>query len=176
MKTKISILLLALTTLFSCDELDKLTEFDVTDDFRSSVNISIEDNNGGMASNINESTTIDIASNQDIKDNLDLIESVTINTLTYEISNFKGTSGTLITGVSLNFADVSISIADINLSEADTNNTIFTISDTDNIGNIATYLKTNNLLTVTVTGTISNTPASFDVIVDLDATVKIDVI
>lgn len=176
MKTKISILLLALVTVLSCDELDKLTEFDVTEDFRTSVSIVLEDNNGGMASSLNESSTIDIASNQDIKDNLDLIESITINTLTYEISNFTGASGTTITQASINFADQSIAVDDINLSEADSNNTLFTISDSDKIGNIATYLKTNNVLTVTVSGTVSNTPASFDVIVDLDATVKIDVI
>lgn len=176
MKTKISILLLALVTVLSCDELDKLTEFDVTEDFRTSVSIVLEDNNGGMASSLNESSTIDIASNQDIKDNLDLIESITINALTYEISNFTGASGTTITQASINFADQSIAVDDINLSEADSNNTLFTISDSDKIGNIATYLKTNNVLTVTVSGTVSNTPASFDVIVDLDATVKIDVI
>lgn len=176
MKTKITILFLALVTVFSCDELDKLTEFDVTEDFDTSVNVSIDDNNGGMEASVNQSSTINIADNQDVKDNLDLIESVTINELTYQIANFDGPEGATITEASINFADVSISVADINLGEADANNTVFTISDSGKIGNIANILKNNNELTVTVTGTISSTPASFDVVVNLDATIKIDVI
>ena len=175
MKTKISLLLLVLITSFSCSELDKLTEFNVTEDFSTSVGVSIADN-AGLEASVNESSTIDIAENEDIKDNLDLIESVTINALTYEISNFSGTDGATITEASISFGDISISVADINLGEADTNNTVFTISDSDKIGNIANVLKSNNQLTVTVTGTISSTPASFDVVVNLDATVKIDVL
>ncbi|MEP5340585.1 MAG: hypothetical protein ABJL44_03245 [Algibacter sp.] len=176
MKTKISILALVFLTVLSCNELDKLTEFDITEDFDTTLNISIPDNSEGMEYSFEETTTIDIASNEDIQENLDLIENVTLNALTYEISNFDGAEDTTITEASINFADINISVADINLKEADTNNTVFDIIDAEKLEDIANTLKSNNELTVTLTGTISDTPATFDIIIILDTTFTIDVI
>ena len=48
MKTKISILALVFLTVLSCNELDKLTEFDITEDFDTTLNVSIPDNSEGM--------------------------------------------------------------------------------------------------------------------------------
>lgn len=175
-KTKFSFVLLIMTVVFSCDELDELTEFDVTEDFSTSINISVPEDSEGMSQTFSESATIDIASNQEIQDNLDLIENVSLNSLTYEISNFTGAEGAIITEASVSFNGSSISVSDINLQESDTNNTIYEIADSTLLNNIANALENNPEITLSVTGNVNATPVTFDVIINLDVTVTIDVI
>lgn len=176
MNLKINIVLLLILTVFNCSELDKLTEFDITKDFNTTIEIAIPDNNGGSSSSLSESTTIDISTNEEIKKNLDLIQNITINTLTYEISNFTGAENAAITNASFNIGEISIAVNDVNLKQSDDNNTIYSIDDTNQLKSIATYLKNNTSVTITISGTLSATPVTFDVIIELDSTFTIDVI
>ena len=173
---QISLLLFVMITAFSCDELDELTEFDITEDFSTSFNIDIPDEGEGMPASIMETETIDISSVQEIQDNLDLIQNISINSLSYEIRDFTGVEGATVTEASLSFNGTSISVSDINLQESDDTNTVYEIADSTLLNSIASDLENNPVITATITGTINATPVIFDVIVNLGVTVTIDVL
>lgn len=171
---------LALTLIFvsfySCDELDELTDFDINEDFNTTINVSVSEDSEGNPATLNETATISITSNQDIQDNLDLIQDVTINSLTFKIDNYVGAEEVTVTSATLNFGDTTIAVADIELKTSDDNNTVYNIAEASQLNAIGNYLESNPTLTITLTGTISSTPAEFDVIVNLDTTVTIDAI
>jgi hypothetical protein len=173
---KISLLLFVILSAFSCDELDELTEFNITEGFSTSFNIDLPDLGEGMPASITETATIDISSVQEIQDNLDLIQNIAINSLTYEIRDFTGAEDATITEASLSFNGTSISVSNINLQESDDNNTVYEIEDTTLFNSIANDLGNNPEITATITGTINATPVKFDVIVNLDVTVTVDVL
>jgi len=175
-KTKLSVLLLVMITAFSCDDLDELTEFDITEDFTTTYNISVPEDSEGMPQSFSESATIDIAENEEIQDNLDLLQDVTLNSLSYEIANFSGTQDATLTEATLNFGSVSISISNINLQQSDIDNTIYEIADTSLLNAIADALENNIAINTSVTGTVSATPVVFDIIINLDVTATVDVL
>lgn len=164
------------TLVFSCDELDKLTEFNVDDNFSTSVNVDITEDSEGMPQSWSESAIIDIGTNSDISDNLNLIQNVSIKSLTYVINNYTGQDDATITEAMLSFNGNSISIENINLSSSDTNNTVYTITDAALLNSIGSILEKSSKLTVTVSGTVSSTPVKFDVIFTIDTEVTIDII
>lgn len=174
--TKFSVLLLLVATAFSCESLDELTEFDVSENFSSTFNISIPEDTEGMPASLNVSTDIDISTNQDIQDNLDLIQDVTINSITYEIDNFSGAEGAILTDGLLTFGSTTISVSDVNLQQSDSDNTIYTISDVSAINAIANTLENDISVTATLSGTVSATPVVFDIILNVDLTATIDII
>lgn len=174
--TKLSVLLLVMITAFSCDELDELTEFDITEDFSTTYNISVPEDSEGMPQSFSESATVDIASNADIQNNLDLIQNVALNSLTYEISNFTGAEDATLTEATLTFGTISITLSDINLQQSDTENTVYEIADVSLLNAIADALENNIAIGASVTGTVSATPVVFDLIVNLDVTATIDVL
>jgi hypothetical protein len=171
--TRISILLLMIISVASCDDLDELTEFDITEDFSATFNIDVAE---GEALTFAQTSSINIASNQEIQDNLDLLQDVTLNSLTYEINNFVGVEGATITEASLNFSGTTIAVGEINLQESDTNNTVYSVGDPAQLNAIANELENNTEITATVTGTVNAAPVQFDVIVTLDVTVTVDVL
>ncbi|WP_282030642.1 hypothetical protein [Winogradskyella eximia] len=175
-KTKLSVLLLIMITAFSCEDLDELTEFDITEDFTTTYNISVPEDSEGMPQSFSESATIDIAENEEIQDNLDLLQDVTLNSLSYEIANFSGAQDATLTEATLNFGSVSISISNINLQQSDIDNTIYEIADTSLLNAIADALENNIAINASVTGTVSATPVVFDIIINLDVTATVDVL
>ena len=175
-KTKLSVLLLVMITAFSCEDLDELTEFDITEDFTTTYNISVPEDSEGMPQSFSESATIDIAENEEIQDNLDLLQDVTLNSLSYEVANFSGAQDATLTEATLNFGSVSISISNINLQQSDIDNTIYEIADTSLLNAIADALENNIAINASVTGTVSATPVVFDIIINLDVTATVDVL
>ncbi|WP_179351517.1 hypothetical protein [Winogradskyella vidalii] len=175
-KTKITLLLLMVITAYSCDELDELTEFDVTENFTTSVIISAPEDSEGEPQEISQSTTLDISSNEDIQNNLDLIQDVTLNSLTYEISDFSGVEDATLTEGTLTFNTTSITLPNINLQQSDSNNTVYTINEIDVINAIANDLETDTTINASISGTVNATPVTFDVLINLDVTVTIDII
>lgn len=171
--TKLSVLLLMMIAVTSCDDLDELTEFDITEDFSTTFSIVAAEGSEGTFS---QTSSINLASNQQIQDNLNLLQDVTINSLTYEISNYVGAEGLKITSASINFSGTSISVSDIDLKQSDDNNTVYPIADAAQLNAIANDLQSNTEITATVTGSVDGTPVEFDVIVTLDVTVTIDVL
>lgn len=179
MKTfkKISYLLFLIISIHSCDEandaLNKIKTIDISNDFSETITIDIPELSTTEQS-FSEITTIDIASNEQIQENLDLIEDVTINTITYEISNFTGSENAIVEKASIDFNDTSINISDINLKNADDNNTIFTIDDTSILNTISSILQDNTEIDVTLTGVINTSPVVFDITFNVDTTVAVE--
>jgi len=98
--TKINVLLLATITLLSCDKLDKLTEFDITEDFSTTLNVTVTEDSNGTAQTWTETSTINLGTNEEIQTNLDVIQGVKINSLTFNVINFTGAEGATATEVS----------------------------------------------------------------------------
>lgn len=160
--------------IFSCDKLDELTEFDINEDFNTTINVALTEDSEGEAVNLAKTAIINIAGNQDIQDNLSLIQDVVINSITYQIDNYVGGDDVTVTSASLSFASTVISVADINLKQSNDGNTVYTISDAAQLNAIGNYLESNSSVNVTLSGTISSTPAQFNVKITMDTTVTVD--
>ena len=63
--------LILLVGFSSCDELDELTEFDINEDFSTTISVDLS---GDSPVTWSENATIDISDSQEIADNLDLIQ------------------------------------------------------------------------------------------------------
>ena len=96
--------------------------------------------------------------------------------MTYEISNFTGAEGAIVTEASLNIGSSSIAVADINLQQSDTDNTVYTVADSSTFNTIGNALQNNTTITASVTGTVNDTPVVFNVKVTMAITVTIDIL
>lgn len=173
-RVKISVVIVFMA-IFSCDKLDELTEFDVTDSFATTINISISEPSD-ESQTFTQNATLDIASNNEIADNLDLIQNITINAITYEISNYNGDDDAIVTNASLSFNTINIDVGTLNLKQSDDNDTILTIENSQQLNAIGNILENSSSISASLTGTISSTPVSFNVIINVDLTATIDVI
>ena len=171
--TKISMLLLAMITIFSCNKLDELTEFDITQDFSTAVNVNVVEDSAGAAQTWSQSSTINLATNDEIQSNLDLIQDVKLNSLTFKVINFTGVEGAIATESSISFGDTVIAVADITLEDS---TTIYSIGSSSELNAIANDLKNATQISATVSGTVTSTPVQFDVFISLDVTTTIDVL
>lgn len=185
MKSKLFLLaIMVLATFSSCDEIDKLTEFDVKQEFVSTLDVVVpaktakqSKSNAVEAVDWSQTATINLAENKEISDNINLIDRVALNGLKYEIVNYtNGTANASISNTTVNFGGIIISIPNANLKTADDANTIFTISDTEKLAAIATKLKNDKSITITASGTVSEQPVNFGIKIYLDTTVTIDVL
>jgi len=173
----LSLLFVALIVLFTgCDEADELTEFDISEDFSATINVNLPNDSEGQEASINEFASIDISDSPEIEDNFNLIESISINAITYEIDGYSGIEGATVTNASFTFNGDTISIADLNLEESDANNTIYELNDDVVFNSISQMLLNSSELSFGVTGTVSGTPVAFDVKVNFDITVTVDVL
>ena len=167
---KISVLLLTMIAVISCDSLDDLADIDITQSFTETVSVNVTEESETPQS-WSESSTINIASDPMIQEYKDLIKNININSLEFEINGFLGVEGATISDASMSFGETSITLGAINLQEADTNNTVFPVSDAAQLNAIADELQEANVITATLSGTISGTPVKFDVIITLNVTV-----
>lgn len=160
---KITYLLLIISMIFSCDKVDELTDIDVTEDFEATVNVDLTEDSEGAAIGFEKSKTIDIASNEEIKENLDLIEAVSINSFTYQFMNYEGPDGGMLSDASISIEGATIAIDDVDIDAASSASTVYTLTDTSFLEALAASLKNNPEVTVTLGATISSAPVSFDV-------------
>ena len=172
-KLNFALLLSLIITLSACDDEDDLTSFDVTDSLTETLNVDVPDNNGNPIDFV-ASETFDISSNQQINDNLDQLDNVEINSISYEISNFSGPEDATITDGSISFGNTIITVSDINLDEANTNNTTFEIDDDAKLSAISNNLENNTTVNVTYDASVDTTPVTFDMIMTIDYTVTIN--
>ncbi|WP_147678823.1 hypothetical protein [Algibacter pacificus] len=185
LRTNLTLLLLVAITIFSCDEIDKLTEFKVEQDFDTTLNIDTAvtkeakpQAKSTAEGSWSEEVTIDLKDNDDVSENLDLIEEVAINGLTYEIINYNGPDDVAITNTQIDFGGTVITIEDTNLKTADDNGTLFTIDDAAKLGTIANKLKTDKTMTITASGDVAGetTSVTFGIKLHMETTITIDVI
>ena len=171
--SKISVLLLTMIAVISCDKLEELADLDITQGFTTTINVSISE---GSPETLNEVATFDLESDDLIKEKLDLIKDVNINSLTFKIDNFIGAEGATVSEATMSFGDTTITLNDINLEESDNNSTIYSVGDTTQLNAIADELQEATLITVTLSGTVDSTPANFDIVLTLDTTVTVNVL
>ena len=164
----LTVLSLIAFTFTSCDEIDELTEITVNADESVDITTTVAEN----STDFSQSSTISI-DNQDVRDNLDRIESVTVNSLTYQFVSVSGNEDAVISGT-LSFGTGSITFDDVNPTSAQ--GQTFTISDTTAINAFATAIRNGASVTVTLAGTAENAPVTFTVRVSADMTIVVDVV
>ena len=156
-----------MTITTSCDELDELTEFDVDTTLQQNVQVSVA--NGEF----NETITINLADDPDIADNLDKIESVTINGAVYMVSSFTGDAET--TGVvTVNAAGQAFGPFDHSFQQDLATQKSFFIGDSETLEPVRANLAANNMLTLTISGTASDDIDNLELSIELDVTVRVD--
>ena len=170
---KIGALFVAMTVLFSCDKFDDLTEFNITQEFNTTVNVNVIEDSEGATQSWSQSSTINLASNDQVQQNIDLVQDVRINSLTFKIVDFTGIEGAIATEASLSFGDTVIEVADIELED---NTSVYTIGSSSELNAIANDLKNATEITTTASGTVTSSPVKFDVFISLDITTTMDVL
>ena len=184
-KTPFTLLVLVLLTFFNCDEVDKLTEFTVKQDFDTTLNIDadISKEAKSQAKSISggtwsEETTIDLKDNAEVSKNLELIEEVAVNGLTYQIVNYTGPADVAISNTTIDFGGTVIAIEDANLKTANDDGTLYVIDDTDKLSSIATKLKNDQTMTITASGEVTGetTSVTFGIKLHMETVITIDVI
>ena len=189
MKNKLTLVLLLIgftTVLSSCDEADELTKVDVKSDFVATLDVSVTQglSKESAASKAiaptsydwSSTATIDLSSNSDLQNNLDKIEKIVINSLSYEIINYSSDASISMSDSSIDIGGTLITLDDANLEDADDNNTIFTIDDAAKLAAIVNALKTDNSVTITGSGKVDGAPVLFGIKITMDTTITIDVI
>lgn len=154
----------------SCDELDELTEFDTSFTLSESVLISVED--GEEVQTFSQSVSLDLSEDQDVADNLNAIEEVSIQSLTYSYMDVMGNEEAQIENAQFTVAGTSIEIEDV--SPADAQGATFTISDPSALNSIASALQNNPQTTISYTAEVLGAPVSFTLAIDVEVTVTID--
>lgn len=156
----------------SCDELDKLTEVD----FDATVTdiINVNPINGGVDVPLNNTVTIKLAdAGGDVQDYINNIESVTFNSLTYQVINFMGdATGEMTVDI---LADGVIMDTHTSVTVSSQVGTIHEITDTAKLNAIASDLKNGNSVIFGIDGTATSEGGmDFDIQVSLDVTVIAD--
>lgn len=155
----------------SCDELDKLTEFDIDSTLTGTIPVDVA---GGEMVILNNSVTINIADGgQDIVDNLNKVESVKINSMTYTVMNLFGDNAGTITADLM--ANAIVLDTHTNAVVFDQIGVVHTIDDTTTLNNIANQLKNGSDVVLAITGTSTSEGGMiFDIQVTVDIEVTVD--
>ncbi len=156
----------------SCDELDKLTEIDFDATITDIIYVNAID--GGVDVPINNSRTIKLAdAGGDVADYINNIESVTFNSLTYEVINFMGDpAGTMTVDI---IADGVTMKTHTGVTVSSEVGTIHEITDIATLNAIASDLKNGNSVIFEIDGTATSEGGmDFDIQVSLDVEVTAD--
>jgi len=160
----------------SCDEDDVkglLPDFDVNLKKVELIPVQVDKTNGEWVV-FSKITSLDIINNQ-TKDYISKIKSLTINSLSYKIVNFAGDPIGKVDGSFAVANIISLQNAIVVKTEAD-NATIFQITDTNELNRIATLLKKGDPAEVKYSGSAlcNDGDMNFSIEVTLDAKVTID--
>jgi len=185
LKPTLTLFLLIAITLTSCDEVDKLTKLTIEQDFETTLDIDTAASKEAKPQakttedgSWSQQVTIDLKDNEVVNANLDLIDDIAINGLTYQIVNYDGPDDVAISNTTLNFGGAEIGIEDTNLKTAQNNSTIYTIDDTTKLETIANKLKTDQSIIITASGNVTGetTAVTFGIKLNMETTITIDVI
>lgn len=163
---KIVPIVIALVLLFSCEDnqttINTATPYSLDETFE----ISLPQTASGQ-------TTFSVTSTQDLSlliANYTDINTVTVNSLTYQFSNFSGDTSATIQSATLTVNNVVIAtISNVNISQEAGNSTVFQITDPAIISQVETILETTSVVNLVATGTVnSSIPTDFHIEVHLD--------
>lgn len=161
----------------SCDAVDELTEIDVDTTITEDLTITVAEGQ----TTFSESATISI-DDEDVQENLDKIENIEIESLTYEIISVSGSEDVIATGMfsvsSSTFPWFSYTDGDsVNLTAAAAAGTVYEIEvNEDVIDAFEADLRSGATATLSASGTVSAAPVTFTVRITADVKVTVDAI
>lgn len=168
--------LIIVALLGSCDLFDKADDVSFSSDLKKSINVNESSSNSDIS--YSSDFTIDFSSDAEADKYREKVKDVTVNKVTYKISNFDGTAGTTFTG-DLSFGPasggsftVATALTNVDLKAASDSGNEFEIplNQTD-INTVTELLKNDKAIKVLVAGTLSQGPVSF--ILEVKANVKL---
>ncbi len=165
--TLLTLLVVALMT--SCDLFDKVDDVSFNSEFEESL---VVDN--AEAGTYSDEIILDATTDPEVDKFKDKINALTVNSITYRVSNYDGPPNATFDGDMLfgtNGTLGTIAIEGISLSSTVEQELVFSQSEIDAI---AAQLKDNNTVTVTMAGTFSDGPVSFVITVKIDVTITAD--
>jgi len=148
----------------SCGSLEDLLELKVENSLTESIPVSVpQTSNAPVAFDL--PATVELNSG-DLAQYKDKITAITINSLTYKFIDFTGnTAGTIPTGT-LKFDDVILrEMADFNISANE--GTVFEITDTTKLSQIASNLINNSEISISLIGTVLSEAGAMDFKVEI---------
>ncbi len=169
-----ALLFTSLLFLFSCDEVDELTDFDISSGVSHDFQVNITQPSLGVPIDFNQSAELDITEISEIQKNVDFIQSVAIDAIHYEFKNYEGNDNSL-SNIRFTLGNKQVDLSDIPLKETNNPNQFSgAITDPNVLSAVAEALKNQQKINVGLRGTLAETPAKFDVILSIDFTVTID--
>ncbi len=163
-------LLALIFTVFSCS--DDITEININSELKEEIDVELND----AAQNITYSTTIDASQDSDILANINKIKSYEIEKIYFNISEYEGPdtanlSGALSVGSGNSVFTVDIPSLNIKLFADDD----YTIAlNEEQLTALESLLLSANELAVNFTGSVSEAPVSFKLIITAKTKVKVD--
>ncbi len=158
--------------VFSCS--DDITEININSELKEEIDVAVDE----TTQNISYTTSIDAAQDSDILANLDKIKSYEIEEIYFNISNYDGPdtanlSGSLSVGSGNSTFTVDIPSLNIKLFADDD----YTIAlNEEQLNALEALLLSSNELAVSFTGSVSEAPVSFKLIVTAKTKVKVDAV
>ncbi len=161
----------------SCDAVDELTEIDVDTTITKDLVITVAEGE----TTFSESTTISI-DDEDVQDNLDRIEDLQIEKLTYQIVSVSGTENVVASG---SFTASSSTYpwfsagnnTSVNLTTAADAGTVYEIEVNQALVDaFEADLRGGATATLSASGTVSDAPVTFTVRITADVKVTVDAI
>jgi hypothetical protein len=95
-----------------------------------------------------ETSTINIRSNSDINDNWIIVQSIQVESITWEVTNYVGDDGVFINSGLLKVGGTTFEVGKVDLKAADTGNEMFVITDVAKLAAIASEMKSNGSVTL----------------------------
>ena len=162
---KVIILLLTAVFLISCE--DSQTPITITTSYTLDESFDLEIGQiAGTQATYTETNTQDLSQ---LITNYNDVDGVSLNTLTYEITNFSGDTSGMVESGTISVNNIVIAtISNLNPSQASTNTTIFEINDPSIVSQIENILETTPVLNLEATVTIpSSAPMTFSIEIHL---------
>lgn len=162
---KIIPLIFAIVLLLSCED-NTTVNIGTPYTLDESIEVGIPQSGSGQTV-FNESSSHDLSQ---LIANYSDINTVTVNNLTYQFTNFSGDTNGVIQSASITVNNVLIAtVSNINISQEAANSTIFQISDPAIISQVEDILETTSIINLQASGTInSSIPLNFNIDVHLD--------
>ena len=145
-KILVAITVLA-TTLVGCPD-DILPAFDITEDLTHEVPVEVTATANGDCIDYSESFTFDMRLNSQINDNFDLIDNISINSITWEVTNYNGDDGVYINSGLLKVGGTTFEVGKVDLKAADDGNEMFVLTDAAKLTAISNEFKSNGSMMV----------------------------
>lgn len=177
---KVNYLFLLLTfAIFSCeDDIDNLTDINVSTVLNQSFNVAIAEDDP-LTESISE--TLDVGDNNALNDLLSQVEEYNINSITATISNYQGANDIVLENAMVTFevdggSNVTASLTNLVISDIEgTPQTLpFNADALNAIGE--TLLSSGGTVTIDASSTVSGAPVSFTIDIDIDVEVTVDTI